>query len=465
LSDEEIEALAEWLASLKGPSAHEVVADQTAVVEAVTKVAKPTIEPVEEQAPMVEPVTTIKLDGAMLYKRKACLTCHGVDAKTPIKSNYPPLAGQNQAYATAQMKDVKSGARDNGESIAMASIMHTVNDSEIDAIADWLAGLDAGLRSEEVTMEAEGAKLYQSKGCLACHGADANTPLMPNYPKVAGLAEEYAMIQMSDIKSGARHNGQSAAMKGIMLNVSDAEIKVIALWLASLKVSSATKTVAEPEVPKTTPSIVEMPVVKQVDGKRLYNNKGCVACHGVDGKMPIMPNYPKIAGLPQAYAIAMMKDIKSGARDNGQAMVMKGLMGSVSDAEMTTIAEWLTTLPGGAGTPGDATLMAKGAALYKSKTCIACHGADAKTPILPNYPKLAGQNKVYAIAQLKDIKSGARDNGQTAAMRGVMHLVNEEEIGAIAEWLTSLDDESSAPVADTSQAPVTIETTEPATVH
>ena len=80
---------------------------------------------------------------------------------------------------------------------------------------------------------------------------------------------------------------------------------------------------------------------------------------------------------------------------------------------------------------------ADGAALYKSKTCWSCHGKDAKTPIMPVYPKLAGQNADYAFNQMKDIKSGARNNGQTAAMKGVMGLVSEEEMRAIADWLGS----------------------------
>ncbi len=79
-----------------------------------------------------------------------------------------------------------------------------------------------------------------------------------------------------------------------------------------------------------------------------------------------------------------------------------------------------------------------GAALYKDKTCNACHGAKADKPLMPNYPKLAGQNAAYAEQQMKDIKSGARNNGQTAAMKGVMHLVNDEEIKAIAEHLSKL---------------------------
>ena len=74
-----------------------------------------------------------------------------------------------------------------------------------------------------------------------------------------------------------------------------------------------------------------------------------------------------------------------------------------------------------------------GAALYKDKTCWSCHGKDAKTPLVPTYPKLAGQNAEYALAQMKDIKTGARSNGQSAAMKGVMHLVNDDEMKAIAE--------------------------------
>jgi len=84
-------------------------------------------------------------------------------------------------------------------------------------------------------------------------------------------------------------------------------------------------------------------------------------------------------------------------------------------------------------------VMADGATLYKTKTCIACHGADGKAPILPTYPKIAGQNEQYIIAQMKDIKSGARNNGQTAAMKGVMHLVSDEEIAEIAKWLAGLN--------------------------
>ena len=82
-----------------------------------------------------------------------------------------------------------------------------------------------------------------------------------------------------------------------------------------------------------------------------------------------------------------------------------------------------------------------GAALYKNPAkggCHACHGKDAKSPILPTYPKLAGQNEAYMLQQLKDIKSGKRNNGMSAAMKGIMHLVNDAEMAAIAKYLSSL---------------------------
>ncbi len=82
--------------------------------------------------------------------------------------------------------------------------------------------------------------------------------------------------------------------------------------------------------------------------------------------------------------------------------------------------------------------LADGKALYMEKTCIACHGKDAKKPLTPEYPRLAGQNAKYAEKQMQDIKSGARANGNAAAMKGVMHLVSDEEIKELAKYLSEI---------------------------
>ncbi|MDX1361868.1 MAG: cytochrome c, partial [Pseudoalteromonas tetraodonis] len=42
-------------------------------------------------------------------------------------------------YLVAQMKDIKSGARNNGMSMAMKAMVATVTDEEFEAIADYLS--------------------------------------------------------------------------------------------------------------------------------------------------------------------------------------------------------------------------------------------------------------------------------------------------------------------------------------
>ena len=106
---------------------------------------------------------------------------------------------------------------------------------------------------------------------------------------------------------------------------------------------------------------------------------------------------------------------------------------------------FLSALPSGAEPaatgeePAEEKAALDGATLYQTRTCIACHGPDAKTPILPVYPKLAGQNPDYMLQQMKDIKSGARSNGNTPAMRGVMHLVDEVEMVILSQYLAGLE--------------------------
>jgi len=92
---------------------------------------------------------------------------------------------------------------------------------------------------------ADGAEVYIAKACAACHGTDANTPIMPIYPKLAGQNAEYLAQQLQDIKSGARNNGQSIIMKGIMAGVSDEEIAVLSTYISEIKPEAKPETKTE----------------------------------------------------------------------------------------------------------------------------------------------------------------------------------------------------------------------------
>jgi len=191
------------------------------------------------------------------------------------------------------------------------------------------------------------AAVYVAKGCPACHGAEGKTPIMPSYPKVSSLSAKYIVNQLKDIKSGARDNGQSAAMKGIMAAVTEEDMVQIADYLSAIPRSGATavKPVAEVVKPAAAPAPAAVPTAPADPGAALYTAKGCNACHGAEGKAPIMSVYPKVSSLSEAYIVNQLKDIKSGARANGQSAVMKGVMAAVSDDDMAKIAKYLSAIP------------------------------------------------------------------------------------------------------------------------
>lgn len=86
------------------------------------------------------------------------------------------------------------------------------------------------------------------------------------------------------------------------------------------------------------------------DGAALYAEKTCIACHGKEGKKPLTPAYPKLAGQNAAYLEQQMLDIKKGIRTNGSSAAMKGVMVNaegdqlVSDSDIKEIAQYLSKL-------------------------------------------------------------------------------------------------------------------------
>ncbi|MBR9971653.1 c-type cytochrome [Magnetospirillum sulfuroxidans] len=172
------------------------------------------------------------------------------------------------------------------------------------------------------------------------------------------------------------------------------------------------------------------------DGKALFTDKGCNACHGEDAKTPLEPGYPHLAGQNADYMFNQMKDIKAGARANGLSVdTMKPILDDVSEDEMRALADYLASLGPITG-KGDSALPGK--KLYMTKTCIACHGKDGAKPIMKTYPFLAGQDKDYLIRQANDIKNSVRKNGGTNTMQPVMHLVSDEELTAISDFLANV---------------------------
>lgn len=68
----------------------------------------------------------------------ACAGCHSPNG-AGIPSQYPRLAGQHAEYTAAQLAAFRSGARANNPTMTMVAAK--LNDKEIKAVADYVAGL------------------------------------------------------------------------------------------------------------------------------------------------------------------------------------------------------------------------------------------------------------------------------------------------------------------------------------
>ena len=67
-----------------------------------------------------------------------CIACHGANGIS-IAPIYPNVAGQKDEYVSAQLKAFRDGVRNNN--IHMTGVAAKLNDREIAAVSDYIAGL------------------------------------------------------------------------------------------------------------------------------------------------------------------------------------------------------------------------------------------------------------------------------------------------------------------------------------
>ena len=80
-----------------------------------------------------------------------------------------------------------------------------------------------------------------------------------------------------------------------------------------------------------------------IEAGRKIGETQCAACHGKDGKSPIDPSYPKIAGQYRDYMIKVLGDYQNGARKNP---IMGGQVGGLSPQDMADLAAFYSRQEG-----------------------------------------------------------------------------------------------------------------------
>lgn len=71
----------------------------------------------------------------------ACMACHGPTGSGNPVAKFPSLSGQHSAYVIKALKDFRAGTRANDPAKMMRDIAAKMSDSDIEAVAEYIAGL------------------------------------------------------------------------------------------------------------------------------------------------------------------------------------------------------------------------------------------------------------------------------------------------------------------------------------
>jgi cytochrome c553 len=170
----------------------------------------------------------------------------------------------------------------------------------------------------------DGKALYASRGCLACHGAAGAKPIA-GAPNLAGQNADYLLRQMNDIAEGQRSTPAVKVMKPVIHKAGPEDRKLIADWLAGLAPAPAQSGDA----------------AKAEKGAELFDESGCIGCHGMDGRKPLA-DYPILAGQRRDYLMAQIKDIRADNRSTRRVRLMSSNVRKLTDDQVELLAEYLS---------------------------------------------------------------------------------------------------------------------------
>lgn len=166
-----------------------------------------------------------------------CSACHGETGQGNTDAGIPKLAGLDAPYVTRQLWNFHNGIRDNA---IMVPYAQALDGQQISAVADYVASLP---HSNATTVEQTSAKLAHNlifsgnleKGlpaCSTCHGGSGEG--YATAPSLAGQSQAYIEQALKGWRQGERPEGPDYFMVFVSKRLTDADIKAVADYYASL---------------------------------------------------------------------------------------------------------------------------------------------------------------------------------------------------------------------------------------
>lgn len=369
-----------------------------------------------------------------------CETCHGVDGNS-LHFDFPRLAGQRRDYLLKQMRDIKAGKR---KVDVMVPVISLLDDAQIVELAEYFAAVPIvkGVAPSDPASAKVGKMIFDLgvparmvAQCSACHGTFAEGRSDPGliqdgfggFPALNGQHAAYTVKQLKAFRSSTRSNDFNGMMHNLAINMSDAEMTLVANYIASM----------EPPPPVEAVAVTTLPAPAKA--------ALCAACHGPTGNS-IAPTFPKLAGQQHAYITKQLTDIKSGAR---KAPLMAKVVEGLDAADIEALAAFYAVQePVITKSTAEDAVVARGMSVFFEGSkgvlaCYSCHNFDGRGSedfgLSPGgYPMLFGQHSTYLSMQLKEFRAGNRKNDHQQVMRTIARAMSDEEIEAVAAFLQEM---------------------------
>lgn len=166
-----------------------------------------------------------------------CAACHGPTGVAAI-ATYPNLAGQGAPYLLKQLKEFKSGARENAVMLGMVAAL---DEETMANLAAYYASQEPAQGVSEPDNLELGRNIYQGgiesvgvPACMSCHGPDGAGNDAAKFPRVNAQNAEYTALALQNFRSGARANDPNNMMRLVAHRLSDVEIAALANYLQGL---------------------------------------------------------------------------------------------------------------------------------------------------------------------------------------------------------------------------------------
>jgi len=165
----------------------------------------------------------------------------------------------------------------------------------------------------------------------------------------------------------------------------------------------------------------------------------CAACHGIDGNSTI-PTFPKLAGRHPDYIVRELKEFVGGKRKSD---IMAPICAALDPDDFKSLGAYFGAQKPTSGTVLDKKAAEIGEKLYQDgdevrgvPACGGCHNPDGSGN--KRFPRLAGQHREYLIEQMVNFQKDIRNYESARLMREVAKRLTDDEIKAVAEYLTGL---------------------------